>query len=333
MKVLVTGATGFIGSRLVELLAERGHAVIAASRSAEARSWPTGVQAKRLDITDPGSFGGAFDRVDAVVHAAALVGDWGPREDFFRHCEDGTRHVVQAARAAGVPVFVHVSSVAVYGLAKSGPIPEDTARVPSTDRIAYNAAKSAAEGVIEDARAEGYPATIVRPANVYGPRAPNWTERPVALIRKGLMGLPRGAGPSNTVYVDNVAALLITTVEDERARGETFHVVDSERQDWNAFFGQYATALGKRVPVRPLWFLRALATVLETLSRITGRAPLVSHDALAFVLSQGWYPMEKCQRVLGFTPPVPASEGMTRTLAWITPTSTTSPTDSTPTRS
>ena len=317
MRVLVTGATGFIGSRLVDRLVEQGHEVVATSRSAERRAWPEGVQARGMDITAPDSFGTAFEGVDAVVHLAALVTEWGPREEFFLHGEEGTRHVVDAARAAGVPVFVHVSSIAVYGLAHSGPVSEDFPRVPREDPIAYNAAKSAAEGVIEAARAEGYPATIVRPANVYGPGAPSWTVRAAALIDKGLMALPPVTGPSNTVFVDNVVALLITTLEDERARGETFHVVDAERQDWAAFFGQYAQALGKRVPARPLWFLRGLASVLETLSRFTGKPPLASHDALAYILSEAWYPMEKCARVLGFTPPVPASEGMACTLAWL----------------
>lgn len=318
MRTLVTGATGFIGSRLVELLVARGHEVVAASRGAEGRVWPAGATPKALDITDPATFGRAFDGVEAVVHAAALVSDWGPREDFFRHSATGTENVLRAAQTAGVPVFVHVSSIAVYGLTREGPIPEHTPRTPETDPIAYNAAKSAAEGVIERARAEGYPATIVRPANVYGPGAPNWTVRPAALIRKGLMGLPPGAGPSNTVYVDNVAALLIATLEDERARGETLHVVDPERQDWGAFFGQYAAALGGRVPVRPLWFLRGLATASEAVARLTGWPPLVSHDALAWLLAQGWYPMARCEHVLGFSPPVSASEGMARTVAWLT---------------
>lgn len=97
----------------------RGHEVVAASRGAQGRAWPVGAVPRALDITDPATFGDAFEGVDAVV-----------------------------------PVFVHVSSIAVYGLTREGPIPEDTPRIPETDPIAYNAAKSAAEGVIERARGE-----------------------------------------------------------------------------------------------------------------------------------------------------------------------------------
>ncbi|MEY3211964.1 MAG: dTDP-glucose 4,6-dehydratase, partial [Pseudomonadota bacterium] len=90
------------------------------------------------------------------------------------------------------------------------------------------------------------------------------------------------------------------------------------RQDWASFFGQYAAALGGRAPTRPLWALRLLATLLEAISRLTGRPPLASHDALAYILSRGWYPMEKAERVLGFVPPISAEEGMARTVAWLT---------------
>jgi nucleoside-diphosphate-sugar epimerase len=317
MRVLVTGATGFIGGRLVQMLVDKGHSVVATSRSATRATFPPGVVARDLDITDPGTFGDAFNGVDAVVHTAALVGDWGKREDFFKFDEGGTRNVLAAARAAKVPIFVHTSSIAVYGMARSGPLPEETPRIPTTAPAAYNAAKSAAEGAVEQARAEGYPATIVRPGNVYGPASHHWTVRPTTLISKGLMSMPPGTGPSNTVYVDNVCALLIACLESPAARGETFHVVDEGLQSFHAFFSHYAQAIGKKVPVRPLFVLHLLATVLEAVARVTGKPPLATHEAIDFVVFQGHFPMDKAARVLGFKPPISSTEGMARTVAWL----------------
>lgn len=317
MRILITGATGFLGRRLVERLAEQGHAVVAASRSAASASFPAGVTPRALDITDPASFGDVFSGLDAVVHAAAKVGDWGTREDFFAADEGGTRNVLSAARAENVPVFIHVSSVAVYGLDHQGPVAEGTPRVPRTDPFNYNAAKSAAEDLIDAARAEGYPATVVRPANIYGPGSTNWTARPAELIRKGLLSLPPGAGCSNTVYVDNVCALIEACLRDPRARGQSFQIADEDRQDWPSFFGQYAAALGGKVPRRPLWVLRGLATIMELGARLSGWQPLVTHEALAFIQFQGWFPVEHAREVLGFAPPVSAAEGMKQTLAWI----------------
>lgn len=317
MHILVTGATGYIGRRLVERLAEQGHAVVAASRSATNASFPSRVTPRALDVTDPGTFGDAFVGLDAVVHAAAMVGDWGAREAFFATDEGGTRNVLVAARTQNIPVFIHVSSVAVYGLAHQGAVTEDTPRVPRTDPSAYTAAKSAAEDVVDELRAQGYPVTVVRPANVYGPGSPLWTARPAAMIRKGMLSLPPGSGRSNTVYVDNVCALIETCLSDPRARGQTMHVADGGEQDFAAFFGQYAAAVGGRVPLRPLWLLRALATGMEGVARLSGRPPLLTHEALGFILFQGWFPMDHAREVLGFTPPISAEEGMRRTLDWI----------------
>jgi nucleoside-diphosphate-sugar epimerase len=274
--------------------------------------------AKDLDITQPDTFGGIFTAVDAVVHAAALVGDWGPLEAYQKIDREGTANVLQAAERAQVTRFVHVSSITVYGFRHEGAITED-APVVDESYWPYMQAKADAERVVEQARRQGYPVTIVRPGNVYGPRSDPWTVRPAKLVNNRLISLPKGFGPSNTVYVENVCALIAKCIVDERAKGETFHVVDEAVMGFDAFFGEYAKALGRgAVPIRPRWLLNLLAAGLETGARLTGRDPLITRCALDFLCFPGHYSNEKSKRVLGFVPSVSAEEGMARTIAYLT---------------
>jgi nucleoside-diphosphate-sugar epimerase len=318
-RILVTGATGFIGGHLVRYLVERDYEVVACARTAEEkqRLFPAGVTARNLDITNPDSFGDAFAGVDAVVHAAAMVGDWGPSEDFLRTDRDGTGHVLDAAQGAGVPEFLHVSSITVYGFRVEGVVPEETPIVTASP-WPYMQAKADAERLVEQARATGYPVTIVRPANVYGPGSVSWTLRPARLIRNRLISLPKGFGPSNTVYVENVVALIEACLYDDRARGETFHIVDEGTMGFDVFFGQYAEALGRgRVPVLPRWLQDRFAVGLEMGARLTGLAPPVTRHVLDFLCFPGHYTNDRSRRLLGFDPPVPAEAGMQRTLAYL----------------
>ncbi len=114
---LVTGATGLLGSHIVEQLCKRGLPVRALVRPGSDISWlkTQGVELAAGDITDPASLRAACQGVDVVYHAAAKVGDWGPWQEFQRITVDGTRNVVEAAVAAGVRRLVHISSIRAYG--------------------------------------------------------------------------------------------------------------------------------------------------------------------------------------------------------------------------
>ena len=114
---LVTGATGLLGSHVVEQLRQRGMPVRVLVRPGSDRTWleTQGVEFVEGDITDPPSLQRACEGVDAVYHSAAKVGDWGPWEEFQRITIDGTRNMLSAATTAGVRRFVHVSSISVFG--------------------------------------------------------------------------------------------------------------------------------------------------------------------------------------------------------------------------
>src|SRR5262245_55461715 len=114
---LVTGATGLLGSHIVEQLRRRGRPVRVLVRPGADRSWlkMQNVESVDGDLFDEKSLRVACQGVTAVYHAAARVGDWGPWDDFVRVSIDGTRYLIDAAIASGVPRFIHVSSISAYG--------------------------------------------------------------------------------------------------------------------------------------------------------------------------------------------------------------------------
>jgi nucleoside-diphosphate-sugar epimerase len=149
MKALVTGATGFIGSHLVERLLSTGTEVRGLVRNAAgaAQLQASAAEAAFGDLTDLASLRGAMKGIDVVFHLGARVSDWGPRRPFDATTIDGTENVLRAAAEAGVSRFLHVSSIVVYDdrfARRNHIIPETAPLGPSGDRRLGNYARSKA---------------------------------------------------------------------------------------------------------------------------------------------------------------------------------------------
>ena len=317
--VLVTGATGFLGRRVVERFARDGYPVVAGSRSAArlADEFPAGVRAVALDVTDPVSARSAVEGVDVVVHTAAKVGDWGRRRDFVSVLRDGTKNLLDAVVGRPLVRFVHVSSTIFYGTTGRGVMTEGM--LPGHSPFAYGEGKVAAEHEVKSAReAHRIPTVILRPANIFGPGSTLWTDRPAELIQRGLMTLPRDHGKANPVYVDNVVEAIRLVCESDAAVGETFNVVDDDQLSWADLFGAYATVLGRgKVAIRAPWMLYGLAATLETLAGVTGRPPLLTRDAVTYLRFGGTYAQGKLAQRLGYQPAVGFDDALARTADYL----------------
>ncbi len=240
-RVLVTGASGFVGSRVVEQLTLAGHLHVRAGyhRAARAaRIARLGVELVATDLLDPQSLRAALEGCDAVVHCA--YGTEGAMRETRAVTVRGTATLAALARSAGVRRFVHLSSVAVWGFGARPPSIDETLP-PSPGRHAYASAKAAAEDALSAEAARGLPVVVLRPTNVFGPHSRFFTVALIEALRAGgpaLIG--DGRTPANTVYVDNLVAAVIAALKRPEAVGETFIVSDDDGGTWRDLYEAYA---------------------------------------------------------------------------------------------
>ncbi len=236
---LITGATGFIGGRIVELLAARGVRLRAVTSDFRhcSRIARFPLQLVKADLRDPVSFALSAAGCTAVVHAAHRFD--GDKAEQTSVNVSGTRALAEAALTAGVRNFVHLSSVAVYGPPGDRDISEGSPVVRCPD--AYTSAKQAVEETLTELhRTRGLPLTILQPTIVYGPFGGAWTTRLIAQIKNHRFILPcRGEGVCNAVYVDDVAAAVMLALSVPAPRGQRYLVSGPAPVTWREFYGAY----------------------------------------------------------------------------------------------
>jgi nucleoside-diphosphate-sugar epimerase len=250
MKVLVTGATGFIGSRLCMALTEKGYEIKALVLPGDNTDSIGGLSAEICtgDLTDPESLKGLCDNVDTVYHLAARVLDWGSKEDFYSVIYDGTRNILEEASGKATR-FVFISSIAACGLGKhlKGRTEEDEA---FKSGIPYNDAKLDAEQLVRSYRGGlGTWTTIVRPSNVTGPNSV-WVTEIIDRFRTALSMpfIDGGKYSSSLVYVGNLVDGIIRAGTQEIAKGKTYFF----RDDWHVTWEKYISDLGAMIGKKPI---------------------------------------------------------------------------------
>jgi len=317
VRILLTGATGFVGSHLAEALVARGHAVVALARRPESYAVLEALGATPApgSLEDAGSLDGALEGVGAVIHAAGLTAAASEAE-FLAVNEGGTRRLLEAVarRAPSLRRFVLVSSQAALGPSKRGtPLEEDAECRPVT---AYGRSKLAAERAV---RERAVPWTIVRPPPVYGPRDREFL-RLFRIVRRGIAPVfGTGAQELCFVYVTDLAEAIARAVETPAAAGRIYHAAHPQVVLSRDFTRAVGRAIGRRpllVPV-PAILAWPIVALIGRAAAAAGRRTVVNTDKMAEFLAPSWLmAVDRAARELGWQARTGLEAGLARTAAW-----------------
>ncbi|MBK6993952.1 MAG: SDR family NAD(P)-dependent oxidoreductase [Saprospiraceae bacterium] len=303
--VLVTGATGFVGSYLVRLLLKKGYKVRALRRKSSnlalIEDVADKVQWAEADITDLGALEDAFEGVTHVCHCAAVV-SFHPKDGdkMLKINVEGTKNIVNLCLDFGVKKLVHVSSIAALGRAANRPHLDESCKwVESKANSRYALSKYGAEMEVQRGVAEGLPAAIVSPSVIVGSQY--WDEGMAGFFRKideGLKFCPNGG--SGFVDIRDVVRFMVLLLESDIS-GERY-ILNSENLSHRQFFGMIAKELG--VPPPPITvgpFLAEVAWRVEWLKeKILGTTPLATKESARASVTTYTYGNEKSRSVFGF---------------------------------
>jgi nucleoside-diphosphate-sugar epimerase len=320
VRVLVTGASGFLGQATAAAVRDAGHEVRTFQRRP---SGVAGVQDVAGTMTDDAAIARAVDGVEAVVHLAAKVSLAGDPADFARVNVEGTRSLLGAARAAGVRRFVFVSSPSVAHTGSSLVGADAGPAEPSRARGDYARTKAAAELLALDSDAPDFAVVAVRPHLVWGPGDTQLIGRIVERARAGRLPLlDSGAALIDTLYVDNAATAMVAALEratDDGVHGNAYVVTNGEPRSVADLLAGICTASGVRPPQWhvPAAVARAAGSVVEAVWRVRpGEDEPPMTRFLAEQLSTAhWFDQRRTRRDLGWTPSVSIDEGLERLAA------------------
>jgi len=249
MKILVTGANGFIGSNLVKRLINEGNDVKSLVRKTSDLSFLDQVPTELIygDITDAKSLENALQNVDMVYHVAGLAADWGPYELFDRINFQGTKNVAKIASAAGVKKMVYISTVAFHGFGKTNMT--ETSPV-AKNLIPYAKTKYLAEQWLWQFQEQTpMKITAVRPGNVYGVNDRTFMLKYLEAMETGkFMEVNKGRSKTCPVFIDNLVDIITLVGKESKADGEAFLATDGLDINWHTFNTKLADAMGVKLP-------------------------------------------------------------------------------------
>jgi len=330
MQIAVTGASGLVGSHLVEFLAAQGYSVTAIVRSQKSiapflRHWQEGgVCVCQADVNDLASLLEAFRNADVVVHAAGIVDPYGKRTHIFKTNVEGSKNAIKAAQQNKVKQFIFISSLSVItGRHDQFNTKEDAPYQESGE--AYADSKIEAERLVRTAiEKDRFPATILRPGFIYGPREKAWLPRLINSIatRKAML-VDGGLKETNVVYVENVSRAIAAAIEQPASIGQIYNLTDGPGITKKDLFDTLSMGLrlprveGKVSGVLARAFCETISTIAPILPVDTQRK-LSRYSRAAFRLvgqNQG-FSIQKAERDLGYVNRVPFAQGMEQTLMY-----------------
>ena len=306
MKVFVTGGSGFVGRNLISALVARGDTVVALARSLSAMQTVRGLGAEPQagDLVDVDAMKAGMSGAELVFHCAAKVDDWGDPAEFHRVNVEGTAHVIEAARAAGVRRLVHVSTEAV--LADGTPIHDaDETRPRASKPIGlYPWSKGEAEAVALAANGKGLDVVVVRPRLIWGKGDTAVLPKILEVMRKGQFAwIGGGQYLTSSCHVRNVCEGALLAAARGKP-GEIYFLTDGAPVEFREFITAMARSQGvepgeRKIPRGLVYALAAIGEFIWRTFRLKGSPP-VSRTAILLAGEQVTVNDAKARRELGY---------------------------------
>lgn len=316
-KVLVTGATGFVGSHLVKRLIEDNHDVRALVRKGrDISKFDSRVEIVYGDIIDPHSLDDATRNIDIVYHSAAIVREAGvPDSLFYEVNVKGTENLIEASLRNGIKRFIHISTCGVHGDVQNPPAREDS---PFNPEDIYQKTKIESERLVMDFRKKGLPAVIIRPAGIYGPGDTRLLKLFKLIKERKFFMVGDGRTLFHLVYIDDLIDALILAGQVPEAEGEAFLIAGERYLSLNEltkiiadFFGVLQRKF--HLPVLPI---RLLAIAMEFTFKLLRAEPPLFRRRVNFFTKNRAFDISKAKRILGYRPRVDIEEGIRLTVDW-----------------
>ena len=324
MKILITGASGFIGSFIVEEALRRGFETWAAIRKSSSREWlkDERINFIELNLSSKAQLveqlkGKAFDY---VVHAAGVTKCLN-KADFRRINTEGTKNLVDALIETGMPLkrLVFVSSLSVFGAIREQQpyeeIRESDVPQPNTE---YGRSKLAAEQYL-DSLGSHIPYIILRPTGVYGPKEKDYYIMAKSIKQHSDFAVGYRQQDITFVYVEDVVQAIFLALE-KGENGRKYFLSDGQVYQSATFSKLIHEALGRPWWIRltvPEWVLRIVTFCGEYTGRMTGKVTALNNDKYNILRQRNWRcDIEPARKELGYQPKVMLDEGVKRTIKW-----------------
>lgn len=313
--VFLTGASGFLGGHILQVLHDQGHAVKALSRRAEtdAAISALGAQPVRAALDDAGSLQKAMQGCEAAFHVAADTSMWRPHAAQQTATNvQGTQNMLRAAEQAGVKAFIHTSSVSAFSHLVHGTLEESVPQRGMDSWINYERTKCLGEQAV---RQGAVPWIVFNPSHILGPGdRHNWSRLITMVDREKLPGIPPGL--ASFADVREIAKAQVRAWQDQRF-GQAY-LVGGEHITFVDFVHKVGAALGKQTPkgATPAWALMTFARVMDLWSRVTGKEPDMTPEGAMLTCHHLQVNSSKAERELGYVQ-TPVDAVLADTLAWM----------------
>ena len=331
MKAVITGGTGFIGSRLVERLAEKGYEVRCLVRKSSHIEplKKLGVELCYGDLSDHDSLRKLTKGGDLVYHLAAMVTDWGSRRDFYSMNVDGTRVLLEASWDSGVKRFIHMSTSTVVWKSDFWEVHDindidESYPYPEKYNDDYNETKAEAERFVTRFHERtGLETIVLRPSNVWGAGDRVILPRIALAAKKGIL-FPMGSGHRwvSPCHVDNLVHALVLSAESDNHGGNIYFINDGVKIEHIEFLSKLLGAVGIKWAPKftiPYSIAYGVAYAMETLFKIVNskNPPVLTRFAVAALAGSRSYSIEKAKKEIGYKPIVNMDEGLRQLADWI----------------